>query len=94
MEKSVTNCEVVLFICTPYYKQKADSRIGGVGYKNTIISAELYETQNEQKFIPVLFSGSWKDTTPIWAKGKLGIDLSDPFTFEENYKGLVENIKK
>ena len=28
------------------------------------------------KFIPVLFEGTWQESTPYWATGKLGIDLT------------------
>lgn len=94
MEKSLEECEYVLLICTPLYKQKADQRTAGVGYENMIITGELYEKQNEYKFIPILFSGSWKESIPIWMKGKLGIDLSNEATYKEQYKKLVQSLKQ
>lgn len=70
----INTCDYVLFLCTPQYKYKADQGLGGVKYEKNIITAELYEKGNEVKFIPILFSGTWKDSMPIWAKGKIGID--------------------
>ena len=90
MEKAVTESDIVLFICTPEYKQRADVRKGGVGYESAIITGEIYETQNERKFIPVLFSGSWIESMPNWAKGKLGIDLRTDDT--KQYKYLLHTI--
>ena len=91
MEKAVTESDIVLFICTPEYKQRADVRRGGVGYESAIITGELYETQNERKFIPVLFSGSWEESMPNWAKGKLGIDLRIDDT--KQYENLLHTIR-
>ena len=93
MQNSVAKCDKVLFICTPNYKQKADNNKGGVGYENTIITGELYYNQNERKFIPILFSGTWEQSLPIWAVGKLGADLSLSSAEEENYNKLLQNLK-
>lgn len=92
MEKSLIECDIVLFICTPQYKQKADKRIAGVGYENNIITAELYETQCENKFIPVLFEGTWKESVPAWAKGKIGIDLTNPSKYDDEYERLLQEL--
>lgn len=70
MEK-IENSDFVLFICTPKYKEKADKRDGGVGYEWNIITTN---NANDRKFIPILFSGSWEKSLPIWARGKKGID--------------------
>ncbi len=37
MERSITGSDYVLIVCTPTYKQKADARVGGVGYEGHII---------------------------------------------------------
>ena len=94
MEKSVAESDIVIYICTPGYKYKADNRISGVGYENTIITSELFETQNERKFVPVLFSGTWKDSIPIWSKGKVGVDLSNPYQYSSEYRKLLETINR
>lgn len=92
MENSIIQCDVVLIICTPQYKQKADGRIAGVGYENNLITAELYKTHCENKFIPVLFEGTWKKSVPAWAEGKLGVDLTDSTKNIFEYKRLLNNL--
>lgn len=77
MEKSVRSSDYVLIVCTPTYKQKADERIGGVGYEGHIISGELFSQRNERKFIPVLKEDSVEDSIPAFLAGKLAIDLSE-----------------
>lgn len=96
MEHAISNSNYVLIICTPNYKIKADNRIGGVGYENTIITAELFETRREKKYIPVLFDGTWVNSIPIWAKGKKGVDLrGNNFVSEAvSLKKVTNKIKK
>lgn len=89
MEKSILDSDIVIFICTPNYKYRADNRISGVGAENQIITGELYETCNENKFIPILFSGTWETSLPAWAKGKLGADLSTQEYYKTNYQKLI-----
>lgn len=92
MEKSICDSDIVLLICTPEYKRKADIRKGGVGYENTIITGELFELENERKFIPILFSGSWSESLPNWAKGKLGINLSNFETYDLEVNKLIQEL--
>lgn len=92
MEQSITQSDYVLIICTPTYKQKADMRKGGVGYEESIITADVYMHQNHRKYIPVLASGSWETSIPTWAVGKLGVDLmQEPFSGSE-FDKLITTI--
>lgn len=77
MEQSVRSSDYVLIVCTPAYKQKADARIGGVGYEGHIISGELFSGHNERKFIPVIKEGDVEESLPTFLKGKLAVDLGD-----------------
>lgn len=47
MEQSIKFADYVLIICTPAYKEKSDSRKGGVGYEGDIISDELLKNSFE-----------------------------------------------
>ncbi len=87
----INQSDYVFFICTPTYKEKADRGVGGVKYEKNIITAELYENGNEKKFIPVLFSGTWSESLPVWAKGKLGIDYSGES--DEAFYRLLTNLR-
>lgn len=77
MEQSVRSSDYVLIVCTPAYKQKADARIGGVGYEGHIISGELFSGHNERKFIPIIKEGGVEESLPTFLKGKLAVDLGD-----------------
>lgn len=92
MEQSVSGVDYVLIICTPTYKNKSDTRRGGVGYEGHIISGELLAKGNERKFIPVIRKGNIDESLPVFLVGKYGIDLTGGKEYENNYKDLVTTI--
>lgn len=92
MERSVTDSDFVILICTPSYALKANSRDGGVGYEATIITGELAKKINQGKFIPVLRDGDWDSSLPIWIKTKVGVDLRDSPYSNEQYQELLRTL--
>lgn len=56
MEKMVTDPEIkkVAIICDEEYAIKADGRKGGVGTETQIISKEVYEKQDQEKFVAIV----------------------------------------
>ena len=70
MERAVRENDYVLIICTPRYKERANGRIGGVGYEGDIMTAEALTSRNHRKFIPILRKGNWRDAAPSWVSGK------------------------
>lgn len=93
MEKSITEADYVLIICTPNYKKKADSRTGGVGYEGHIISGELFSKGNERKFIPIMREGDENSSIPHYLKGKYFVDMRDGPQYETQFNDLLMTIK-
>lgn len=89
----LSNVDRVLVILTPAYKKKAEMNEGGAGYESGIINAEIYKKQDTNKFIPVLFEGSFATSAPSFLQTRLGLDLSNEKDWEVNYKKLVEDLK-
>ena len=73
METSIREHDRVLIVLTPNYKQKSDNRKGGVGYEGDIMTGQVFAGKNPRKFIPVLRSGNWVDSSPSWISGKYGV---------------------
>ena len=94
MEQGIVESDYVLYICTPDYKIKADNRDGGIAMESNIITGELYEKHNHLKYIPILFSGTWNSSQPIWGSGKLGVDLCNPDRRKEEFYKLVATLKR
>ena len=94
MEKSISESDYVLIICTPKYKEKADKRNGGVGYESNIITGELVTTNNERKFIPIIRFGNFENSMPRYLSGKYGINLKDDNNeYENELNDLLATVK-
>lgn len=92
MEKGVSSSDFVLIVCTPTYAEKANNREGGVGYEAMIITSQLARQIQQNKFIPVLRSGEWNSSSPIWIQTKRGVDLrGDPYSDKE-YELLLRTL--
>ena len=92
MERSIESSDFVIVICTPTYAEKANSREGGVGYESMVITAELSKKIESRKFIPVLRSGEWESSPPIYLRSKYGVDLRrDPYS-EIEYEKLTRAL--
>ena len=92
MEKSVRENDFVLIICTPQYKSKSENRIGGVGYEGDIMTAEVLQTSNHRKFIPILKAGTKETSIPSWLQGKYYVDLSNQNHYKNNYSDLKTTL--
>lgn len=70
-KEQIEECNFVLCICTPKYKEKADTNRHG---SDVVISSDIYKV-NESKFIPVLLKEDEENSFPIWAKNILIIEM-------------------
>ena len=82
MERSVGDqtIDYVLILCDPRYTERADRREGGVGTESLVISQEVFADAKQTKFIPVIMQRDEEGIirVPIYLKGRLFFDLSDP----------------
>lgn len=92
MENEIRENDYVLIICTPNYRLKSDQRQGGVGYEGDIMTAEVFTSGNDRKFIPILAHGTWENSAPSWLKGKYYIDLSTAQQYKKNYLDLIDTL--
>jgi len=80
-------------IFTPNYKQKADERLGGVGYEFNIITPLLKQNlKTNEKYIGVLREGDWHSSVPTNMGPYLHCDLRSSDTYDENLKQLIDQI--
>ncbi len=92
MESAIRDNDFVVIICTPTYKAKSEGRKGGVGYEGDIMTAEVLQSRNNRKFIPVLRVDEWEASSPGWLQGKYFIDLRDDPYNEEHYQDLLVTL--
>jgi hypothetical protein len=89
MEKSIKDADFVLIICTSEYKKKSDSKIGGAGYEDSIISSDMFNKSNHRKYLPIIRSGNYKEIMPNSLHSKLFIDFSNESNFSNVYRDLL-----
>jgi hypothetical protein len=92
MERGIDKSNFVIVICTPTYAQRADSREGGVGHETRVITGEFAKRIESRKFIPVLRSGEWDSSAPIYLKSIHGVDLRDEPYSQIQYEKLVRAL--
>ena len=83
-----------MLICDKTYKEKADTRSGGVGSETLIISDEIYTNIEQEKFIPIIIEKDEenKPFLPTYIKTRFYIDFTDPEKYETSYEELLRNI--
>jgi thioredoxin len=91
MEASIRESSLVLVVCTTRYREKANGRLGGVGYETGIVTGELVDEASSSKFVPTLRSGSRRDSVPTYLKDRKAID----FRVEDRYgEALAELLER
>lgn len=92
MEQGIENSDFVIVVCTPTYAERANSRDGGVGYEAMVITSAFASRFQTHKFIPVLRSGNWNSSVPVYLRSMQGVDLhNDPYS-ETQYEQLVRAV--
>lgn len=93
MERSVEEADKVLLIMTPNYKVKADGRQGGVGMEYSMISQGLYTIQSgNDKFLPILRSGSITTSAPTYIQTTIYHDMSNDLLLDKSSFELLRII--
>jgi hypothetical protein len=92
MERAVRENDFVIAVCTPRFKERSDARGGGVGYEGDIMTAFVFTSVADKKFIPVLRRGSWIEAAPTWLLGRANIDLSGEPYSESEYEELLRTL--
>lgn len=96
MEQMVTdpNINKVIIVIDEQYTLKANSRTGGVGTETQIISAKVYESVKQSKFVAVIAKRNAEGQTmlPAFMDKRKYIDLSDEDQYGVNFETLLRWI--
>lgn len=97
MEQMIKDSSVnrVLIISDKMYSKKADDRQGGVGTETQIITPAMYDDLGKNRFIPIIFERNeetGEEYLPLYAKGRMYIDLSSEAAYQEGFEKLLREI--
>lgn len=89
MEDGIARAKKVLIVFTPFFKEKASSRHGGVGFEYSLINGELFDMLAENnKFLPILRKGDVKSSIPPLFREYLYCDMRDDSSFDKAFQEL------
>ena len=96
MESMVTDPSVskVILVCDQKYADKSNRRAGGAGTEAQIITPELYEKKDQDKFVAVVreLDAEGKVYLPVYYGSRIYIDLTNPSTYGTEFDRLVQWI--
>lgn len=97
MEKMVQDASIdkVLVVCDRGYKEKADSRAGGVGTETQIITPALYGQVEQTKFIPIIAETGeqeFDEFMPYYLKSRIGIVMTPAEAYVDGFEKLLRVI--
>lgn len=90
MEMSIRDAEKVLILCESEYTARADNRKGGVGKETRIITPDVYEQYQQEKFIPVVMENPV--SLPTYLKSTMAVFYTTEN--EEEYKTCCAQFMK
>lgn len=96
MERMVNDSSIdkVIIVSDRIYKSKANKRDGGVGTETQIISKEVYDNADQDKFVVVVSETdeNGQPYLPSYYKSRIYINLSNPDTYSEEFDKLLRWI--
>ncbi|HEL4831695.1 toll/interleukin-1 receptor domain-containing protein [Stenotrophomonas sp. C4297] len=90
--EQTASCERVIVICTENYMNRANGRVGGVGYEHLVTASELASDPLSMRFIPVIRDIRDAAHMPTNLRGRLYVDLSGGPNFNANLQELVRDL--
>ena len=98
MQNGIANSDKVLLICTENYVRKSEVGKGGVGFERLIVTAEVVQSIDTNKFIPIIVGQVGEPKVPKFLGPRLYSDFRDPAArfekLEEREKGALSRCRK
>ena len=95
METSVRNADHVILVCTPRFRERADSAQGGVGYEKIVVTGEIFSgLPDPRKFVPILRAGVPADSLPSYLKARAFIDFREDSLFNPSFQVLLRHVHR
>ena len=92
IESNIRDSEKVLIVCTDQYVEKANLGKDGVGYERMIVTRELMQNIDTDKFIPVIRQSSNNNRMPDFMGVRFYADFRDDSRFEVEIKKLASHF--
>lgn len=92
MQRGISEADRVIMICSSSYVTKSEQGVGGAGYERLIVTAEVVNSIETIKFIPILRGASQSRKTPSFLGPRLYIDFENDSDYELKLIELAREI--
>jgi len=92
MQRGISEADRVIMICSSAYVSKSEQGLGGAGYERLIVTAEVVNSIDTIKFIPVLRGANRPRKTPSFLGPRLYIDFENDSEYELKLIELAREI--
>src|SRR3977135_3956590 len=92
MQRGISEADQVIMICSSAYVKKSEQGVGGAGYERLIVTAEVVNSIDTIKFIPILRGASPSKKTPSFLGPRLYIDFENDSEYELKLIELARQI--
>lgn len=92
MQRGIAESDRVVMICSATYVEKAERGVGGVGYERLIVTAEVIQSIDTIKFIPVVRSNGGPTKVPAFLGPRLYVDFTNDGDYDDKLVELAKEI--
>lgn len=94
MEKAVQDADIIIIVTTQNYRNKADSRQGGVGIETYLTAIRHWEESEGGGASKILVASREKYSTPFYLKGKFRVDFHDDDLYQKSFSFLLNALTR
>jgi hypothetical protein len=92
MQRGISEADRVVMICSSDYVKKSEQGVGGAGYERLIVTAEVVNSIDTIKFIPILRGAISSKKTPSFLGPRKYIDFENDVDYELKLIELAREI--
>ena len=92
MQRGISEADRVIMVCSSAYVTKSEQGVGGVGYERLIVTAEVVNSIDTVKFIPILRGVGRSKRTPSFLGPRVYIDFENDSEYELKLIELARQI--
>lgn len=92
MQKGISEADHVVLVCSSAYVAKSEKGVGGVGYERLIVTAEVVQSIDTRKFIPILRGSGPNGRLPIFLGPRMYVDFENDGDYDTKLVELARAI--
>jgi TIR domain-containing protein len=92
MQKGISEADHVVLVCSSAYVSKSEKGVGGVGYERLIVTAEVVQSIDTRKFIPILRGSDPTRRVPVFLGPRMYVDFEHDGDYDAKLVELARAI--